>query len=89
MLFSLITTVFTVTNVTTATTVTTVTTDTTIIVKYQMLRLYSSKSNFSQNLLTNQPTNRRTTILQELLGAAKTIFILLTFLMYFVGSRLK
>ena len=55
LLVKTITTVTTVTTVTTATTVTTVTTVRTIIVKYQMLLLYSRKGNFSQR--TDRPTN--------------------------------
>jgi hypothetical protein len=51
----LVKTITTVTTVTTATTVTTVTTVRTIIVKYQMLLLYSRKGNFSQR--TDRPTN--------------------------------
>ena len=65
-----IATVTTVTTVTSVTTVTTVTTITTTIIKYKILLLYSSKGNFFTSLF-NQPTNRPTTRLIELLGAAK------------------
>ena len=65
-----VTTVTTLTIVTTVNTVTTVTTVTTIIVKYQMLFLYSSKGNFSETSY-NGMTNQHTTRLLELLRAAK------------------
>ena len=72
-----VTSVTTVTTVTTETTVTTVTTITNIIVKYQILHLYSSKGNFFTKVLrptdrqTDRQTDRPTTRLLELLGAAK------------------
>ena len=58
-----VTTVITVITVTTFTTVITVTTVTSIVVKYQMVLLYSSKGNFFTKVLwqtTDRPTGRPT-----------------------------
>ena len=69
-----VTTVTTVTTFTTVTTVTTVTAVTTIIVKYQMLLLYSSKGNFFTKFTDQQtgPSDQPTTGLLELLRLRAT-----------------
>ena len=66
-------TVTTVTSDTTVPTVTTVTTVNSITVKYRIVRLYSGKVNFFTKSY-DQPTDRPTTRLLELLEAAKNIF---------------
>ena len=64
----------TVSTVTTSTNVTTVNTGTTLIVKYQILLLYSIIGNFFTKSY-HRPTNRQTTRLLELLRVAKNLMV--------------
>ena len=95
--FVFITTVISITTVTTFTTVITVNTVNnvnivntvnTIIVKYQMLLLYSAKGNFFTKSPDRQ-TDRPTTRLLELLGAAKQFCWYFVFLNNIIWLKAK